>query len=64
MLDSDVLGGQILIVTGRKWQPGNQALVDLLEFRDRAWQSTGKIETIDRGYFTWLIFRRATTCLL
>ena len=54
VLDSDVLGGQILIVTGGKRRPGNQALVDLLEFRDGAWQSTGKIETIDRGYFTWL----------
>jgi hypothetical protein len=54
VLDSDVIGGQILIVAGNKRQPGNQALVDLLEFRDGAWQSTGKIQTIDRGYFTWL----------
>ena len=54
VLDSDVLSGQIFTVTGGKWRPGNGAFVDLREFRDGEWQSIGKIQTIDRGYFTWL----------
>ena len=52
-LDYDVLSGQVVTITGGKSRPGTNALIDLLEFRDGAWQSTGKIGAIDHGFFTW-----------
>ena len=53
-LDSDVLSGQVVTITDGKSRPGTNALIDLLEFRDGAWQSTGKVAAIDHGFFTWL----------
>jgi hypothetical protein len=53
-LQSDTVGGQVILVANGRTRPGTNAYIDMLEFRGGNWESIGKIFAIDHGYFTWL----------